>query len=70
MKRALEKFREISLKVEFIEVTNIATSGDNTLHLKDGTTHNCLVKARDSEGNYTLITIDGEFFQVPGSDVD
>ena len=70
IEEALEKFKEISRKVEFTEVNNIATSGSNTLQLKDGTTYNCLLKARDSEGNYTLITIDGEFFQVPGSNVE
>jgi predicted nuclease with TOPRIM domain len=69
IEEALEKFREISQEVEFTEVNNITTSGGNTLQLKDGTTHNCLVKARDSEGNYTLITIEGELFQVPGSNV-
>ena len=70
IEEALEKFREISQKVEFSEVNNIATSGDTTLQLKDGTTYNCLLKAKDSEGNYTLITLDGEFLQVPGSNVE
>jgi hypothetical protein len=65
---ALEKvsaeFRRRAATGAFVEVISGFQGGDDALlTLADGSSCPCLVKARDAQGNWTVITPDGEMKQ-------
>ena len=65
----LTEFREIAAKNPFESVINRNVHEQCSLLLQDGDQVECLIKACDREGNWTIITIDGEIKQYSAANV-
>ena len=57
---ATVKFKAISAEKKFQKIENMTTEEKCTLHLINGTELPCLIKAIDEDGNWTVITMEGE----------
>jgi hypothetical protein len=66
---AAEQFKKISLDKKFISVNTLNESGECFLRLKDGTRMECLVIAQEENGNWTVMTLEGETRELNKSDV-
>lgn len=60
LEKAAETFKQIAGQKTFSEVNTLNESGKCQLDLKDGTTIECLVAAREENGDWTVLTIDGD----------
>ena len=58
--KAANAFKQLAAAKEFESVITFDGTTDCTLSLKDGTTLSCLVKAREKNGTWTVLTLDGE----------
>jgi hypothetical protein len=65
IERAAETFRQISLDKKFVRVNTLNESGICFITLNDGTRLDCLVKAEEENGNWTVLTIEGETKEYP-----
>ncbi|MEH0021823.1 MAG: hypothetical protein V6Z89_19370 [Desulfobacter sp.] len=66
LEQATEKFRQLSQEKNFVDVRTLNEEGQCSITLNEGTTVDCLVAARDDQGNWTVLTIDGETREYPG----
>ena len=66
IEQATETFRTLSENKKWVEVNTLNETGQCVLTLNDGTCIECLVSAKDDEGNWTVLTLDGETKQYPG----
>ena len=66
IEQATETFRKLSENKKWVEVNTLNETGQCALTLNDGTCLECLVSAKDDEGNWTVLTLDGETKQYPG----
>ncbi len=66
---ALTEFKKIAADNPFQSIVNRNVHEQCTLLLQGGDQVECLIKACDKEGNWTIITIDGEIKQFPQQDV-
>jgi len=64
--KAVEKFKQIAATKKFSDVTTLNDTGECTLELKDGSVYECLVKALDESGVWTVLTLAGETLEFPG----
>ncbi len=62
---ALIKFKKIAVESPFQSIVNRNVHEQCTLLLQGGDQVECLIKACDNDGNWTIITIDGEVRQFP-----
>ncbi len=67
---AVAEFRKIAQKKPFQSIINRNVNEECFLSLHNGAKVDCLIKACDHEGNWTIITINGEIKQFPAAAVD
>ncbi|SCY57532.1 hypothetical protein [Desulfoluna spongiiphila] len=70
---AAAAFKEAAEGREFVTVVDLNTHVECRIETVDGTAIDCLVKARDTSGEWLIMTVDGEVMtlaadQVPGED--
>ena len=66
IEKAAEKFRQISKDKKFVQVNTLNESGVCFITLNDGTRIDCLVAAKEENGNWTVLTLEGETKEYPG----
>jgi hypothetical protein len=65
IEQAVETFKTLSKDKKFISVNTLNESGECFLTLNNGTKIECLVTAKEENGNWTVLTIDGETKEYP-----
>ncbi len=63
---ATEKFKALAQGKKFAQVNTLNETGECSITLNDGTRIDCLVAAREEDGNYIILTLDGETREYPG----
>ncbi|MCG8688379.1 MAG: DUF4988 domain-containing protein [Desulfobacterales bacterium] len=66
LEKAIETFRKLSQDRKFVAVNTMNETGECYITLNDGTKMDCLVSAKDEDGNWTVLTLDGETKEYPG----
>jgi hypothetical protein len=66
IEKAAETFKQISRDKKFVQVNTLNEKGQCFITLNDGTRLDCLVAAEEENGNWTVLTIDGETKEYPG----
>ena len=61
--KAINSFRELASTNEFESIVSREMGGECVLEVKDSPAVECLIKANDANGNWTIITLDGEIQQ-------
>ncbi len=67
--KAVQDFRKLAAKTPFQSISSQNTDEPCILSLHNGSSINCLVKACDENGDWTIITFDGEIRQFKQSEV-
>ncbi len=65
IERAADEFKRIAKTKKFTLVNTLNESGECYITLTDGTRMDCLVAAREENGNWTILTLDGETKEYP-----
>lgn len=65
IERATENFRQLSQNKKFVAVNTLNETGECYVTLTDGTRIECLVSAKEDNGNWTILTLDGEVKEYP-----
>jgi len=60
---AINSFRELASTHEFESIVSREMGGECVLEVNEGPAIECLIKANDSSGNWTIITLDGDIQQ-------
>ncbi|HCY86577.1 MAG TPA: hypothetical protein DHV36_15695 [Desulfobacteraceae bacterium] len=66
LEQATEKFRQLSRDKKFVQVHTLNEEGECFITLNEGSRIDCLVAAKDENGDWTVLTIDGETKEYPG----
>jgi hypothetical protein len=66
---AVAEFKKIATDNPFDSIVNRNVHEECALALQSGAKEECLIKACDNDGNWTIITIDGQLRQFPAADV-
>ncbi len=66
IERAVETFQEISKDKKFILVNTLNETGECCITFNDGTRLDCLVAAKEENGNWTVLTLEGDVKEYPG----
>jgi len=66
---AVAEFKKIATVNPFQSIINRNVNEECTLALQNGTKEECLIKACDNNGDWTIITIEGKLIQFPATDV-
>ncbi|BHH82853.1 hypothetical protein [Desulforhopalus sp. 52FAK] len=66
---AINSFRELASTHEFESIVSREMGGECVLEVKDGPAVECLIKANDANGNWTIITLEGEIQQYTKNQV-
>ena len=61
-----KKFQELSKDKKYIEVNTLNELGECFITLNEGTRIDCLVTAKEENGNWTVLTLEGEAKEYPG----
>ena len=61
-----KKFQELSKDKKYIEVSTLNEVGECFITLNEGTRIDCLVTAKEENGNWTVLTLEGEAKEYPG----
>ena len=67
IEQAAEKFRQISKDKKFSSVSTLNEDHQCFITFNDGTRLDCLVAAKEDNGNWTVLTLGGETKEYPGS---
>ena len=65
IERAAETFRKIAIDKKFAQVNTLNESGVCFITFNDGTRLDCLVTAKEENGNWTVLTLEGETKEYP-----
>ncbi len=65
IEQAAKNFKEISINKKYIQVNTLNETGECYITLNDGTRLDCLVAAKEENGNWTILTLDGETKEYP-----
>ncbi len=65
IEQAAKNFRDISKNKKFILVNTLNEAGECSITLNDGTRLDCLVAAKEENGNWTILTLEGETKEFP-----
>ncbi len=65
IEKGSEKFKEMTQGKKFILVNTLNETGECFVTLADDTRIDCLVAAKEDNGTWTVLTIDGEVKQLP-----
>ncbi|MEN8211671.1 MAG: hypothetical protein ABFR31_08125 [Thermodesulfobacteriota bacterium] len=60
-----KRFQELSRDKKFVHANTLNESGECFITLNDGTRIDCLVAAKEENGNYTILTLEGEAKEFP-----
>ena len=60
-----KKFKELSKNKKYIQVDTLNESGECFITLNEGTRIDCLVAAKEENGNWTVLTIEGDAKEYP-----
>ena len=60
-----KRFQELSRDKKFVHVNTLNESGECFITLNDGTRMDCLVAAKEENGNFTILTLEGEAREFP-----
>ncbi|MCG8567777.1 MAG: hypothetical protein MI747_22150 [Desulfobacterales bacterium] len=63
---ATEKFKVLSQGKKFAQVNTLNETGECFITLNDGTRVDCLVAAKEENGNWIVLTLEGETREYPG----
>ncbi len=66
IEKSAERFRQISKDKKFVQVNTLNESGVCFITFNDGTRIDCLVAAKEENGNWTVLTLEGETKEYPG----
>lgn len=66
---AVAEFKKIATDNPFTSIVNRNVNEECTLALQNGAKEECLIKACDNDGNWTIITVNGQLKQFPATDV-
>ena len=66
IERAAEAFRQTARNKKFVQVDTLNETGTCFISFIDGTSLDCLVKAKEENGNWTVLTLEGETKEYPG----
>lgn len=69
METASQRFREIAEQKEFQTIVTLDHSRECYIDLKGGERLECLVKAQDKDGDWTVLTVDGETLELPADKI-
>ena len=65
IERAAETFRQISKDKKYVHVNTLNETGECFITFNDGTRLDCLVAAKEENGNWTVLTVEGETKEYP-----
>jgi hypothetical protein len=66
---AVAQFKKLAAATNFQSIVSRNVNEECTLALKNGKAVECLIKACDGDGNWTVITLGGKIEQFPEADV-
>jgi len=66
IEKATEIFRQIAKDKTFVQVNTLNESGVCFITFIDGTRLDCLVAAKEENGDWTVLTLEGETKEYPG----
>jgi len=66
IEKAAQAFRQMAKDKQFVQVNTLNESGVCFITLNDGTRLDCLVTAKEENGNWTVLTLAGETREYPG----
>ncbi|SDU42697.1 hypothetical protein [Desulfobacula phenolica] len=66
IERAAQTFRQIAKDKKFVQVNTLNETGECFITFNDGTRLDCLVAAKEENGNWTVLTLEGETKEYPG----
>jgi hypothetical protein len=66
---AVTEFKKIAAEIPFRSIVNRNVHEECALALQSGDQVECLIKACDNKGNWTIITLNGEIRQFTAADV-
>ena len=69
LEQAISEFKILAADKKFSSITGRNIGEDCLLTLQDGERIDCLVKACDAAGDWTVITLDGKIRHFPGASV-
>lgn len=67
---AVKKFKELATQKGFQSIVGRNTDDVCILELKNSPGIDCLLKASDSDGNWTIVTMEGQIKEFSGDEVD
>ena len=67
--KASQQFRQLTTEKKFVEITSLNEEEQCSIQPKEGNAIDCVVKAKDEAGNFTVITFDGEIVELSKEDV-
>ncbi len=67
IEKAADQFRQISRDKKFVQVNTLNEDRHCFITFNDGTRQDCLVAAKEENGNWTVLTLEGETKEFPGS---
>lgn len=67
LEKAAEQFRKLAQEKTFEEVVSRQPGTDCAITLTQGEVIECIVKARENTGDWTVITLEGEVRSIPAS---
>ena len=65
IEKAAQVFRQIARDKKFVQVNTLNESRVCFITFNDGTRLDCLVTAKEENGNWTVLTLDGETKEYP-----
>jgi len=66
IEKGAHDFRQISKDKKYIQVNTLNETGECYITLNEGTRLDCLVAAKEENGNWTILTLAGETKEYPG----
>jgi hypothetical protein len=67
IEQAADQFRQIAKDKKFVQVNTLNEDRQCFITFNDGTRLDCLVAAKEENGNWTVLTLGGETREYPGS---
>ncbi|MBF0231691.1 MAG: hypothetical protein HQK65_01455 [Desulfamplus sp.] len=67
--KAAAEFKKIAAEKKFSKIVTLNNSEPCTISLTSGKNIDCLVKAKDQTGDWTVFTFDGEIMNISSDDV-
>lgn len=66
IERATQQFQQLAKDKQFVQVNTLNETGECYITMNDGTRIECLVAAKEENGNWMVLTLDGETKEYPG----